>query len=186
LIAQQGVGTLQAERVEAAKYEVIERLRDGRAVTIRALRPEDREGLLAAVGSSSAQSLYRRFFSPKRSFTEGEVAFFLDVDFVDHLALVAVLNEGSQPKIVGGARCIVVQPGRAEVAFTVVDRCQGRGIGSLLMHHLAAIARQAGIKELTAEVLADNNPMLRVFAKSGLPLSSRQEAGVVHVILRLH
>jgi GNAT superfamily N-acetyltransferase len=179
------IWTLQAERVEAAKYEVIEGLRDGRPITIRALRQDDREGLLAAVASSSTQSLYRRFFSPKRSFTEGEVAFFLDVDFVNHLALVAVLNEGGRPVIVGGARYIVVQPGRAEVAFTVVDRYQGQGIGALLMHHLAAIGRQAGIKELIAEILADNISMLKVFEKSGLRLTTKQEAGVVHVTLQL-
>ena len=176
---------MRPERVEAAKYEVIERLRDGRPVTIRALRLDDRERFLAAVASSSTQSLYRRFFAPKRNFTEREVAFFLDVDFVDHLALVAVLNEGDRPLIGGGARCIVVQPGRAEVAFTVVDRYQGQGIGAVLMRHLAAIARQSGIKELVAEVLADNIPMLRVFEKSGLHFRTRQEAGVVHVALRL-
>jgi RimJ/RimL family protein N-acetyltransferase len=149
------------------------------------LRPDDREGLLAAVASSSTQSLYRRFFSPKRSFTEREVAFFLDVDFVDHLALIAVLNEGGRPTIVGGARYIVVQPGRAEVAFTVVDRYQGQGIGALLMHNLAGIARQAGIQELIAEVLADNISMLKVFEKSGLRLTTKQGAGVVHVTLQL-
>ena len=177
--------TLQSEYVEAAKYEVIERLRDGRPITIRALRPDDREGLLAAVASSSTQSLYRRFFSPKRSFTEREVAFFLDVDFIGHVALVAVLNEGDRPTIVGGARYVVVQPGRAEVAFTVVDRCQGQGIGALLMRQLAATALQAGIRELIAEVLADNISMLKVFEKSGLRLSTKQEAGVVHVTLQL-
>jgi RimJ/RimL family protein N-acetyltransferase len=171
--------------LELANYEVIETLRDGRPATIRALRPDDRDGLLAAVARSSTQSLYRRFFSPKRSFTENEVAFFLNVDFIDHLALVAVLNEGGRPVIVGGARYVVVQPGRAEIAFTVVDRYQGQGIGALLLHHLAAIARRAGIKEFIAEVLADNISMLRVFEKSGLRLTTKQEAGVVYVALQL-
>jgi RimJ/RimL family protein N-acetyltransferase len=172
--------------MEAANYEVAETLRDGRPITIRALRPDDRAGLLAAVASSSSQSLYRRFFSPKRGFTEKEVAFFLDVDFVEHLALVAVLNEGPRAVIVGGARYVVVQPGRAEVAFTVVDQHQGQGIGALLMHHLVTLALQVGMKELVADVLADNTSMLRVFEKSGLRISTRQEAGVVHVIFRLH
>jgi GNAT superfamily N-acetyltransferase len=140
---------------------------------------------LAAVGRSSTQSLYRRFLAPKRSFTEDEVAFFLNVDFIDHLALVAVMNEGGRPAIVGGARHVVVQPGTAEVAFTVVDHCQGQGVGALLMRHLAATARQAGIKELIAEVLPDNISMLRVFEKSGLRRSIKQEAGVVHVALQL-
>jgi RimJ/RimL family protein N-acetyltransferase len=171
--------------LELAKYEVVETLRDGRPVTIRALRLDDRDGLLAAVANSSSESLYRRFFSPKQSFTEKEVAFFLNVDFVDHLALVAVLKEAGRLTIVGGARCVVVQPGRAEVAFTVVDHYQGQGIGALLMRHLASTARQAGIKELIAEVLADNISMLRVFEKSGLRLTSKQEAGIVHVALQL-
>jgi RimJ/RimL family protein N-acetyltransferase len=171
--------------LEPAKYEVVETLPDGRPVTIRALRPDDRDGLLAAVANSSARSLYRRFFSPKRSFTAKEVAYFLDIDFADHLALVAVLNEGGRPTIVGGARYVVVQPGRAEVAFTVVDHHQGQGIGTLLMGHLANLARQAGIKELIAEVLAENIAMLKVFEKSGLGLTTKQQAGVVHVDLQL-
>jgi RimJ/RimL family protein N-acetyltransferase len=176
---------VEGRALELAKYEKVEALRDGRPVTIRALRPDDRDGLLAAVARSSSQSLYRRFFSPKQSFTENEVAFFLNVDFIDHLALVAVLNEGGRPVIVGGARYVVVHPGRAEIAFTVVDHYQGQGIGSLVMRHLAAAARQAGIKELIAEVLPDNISMLRVFEKSRLPCTIRRGAGVVHVALQL-
>jgi RimJ/RimL family protein N-acetyltransferase len=171
--------------LELAKYEMVESLRDGRPVTIRALEPDDRDGLLAAVARSSTRSLYRRFFSPKRSFTENEVAYFLNVDFINHLALVAILNEGARPVIVGGARYVVVHPGRAEVAFTVVDHYQGQGIGALLMRHLAAAARQAGIKELIAEVLPDNISMLKVLEKSGLPCTIRRAAGVVHVALQL-
>ena len=67
----------------------IEALRDGCRVEIRALRPDDRADLIAAVGRTSAQSLYRRFFGLKRSFTEQEVAFFVNVDFVNHVALIA-------------------------------------------------------------------------------------------------
>jgi GNAT superfamily N-acetyltransferase len=110
----------------------------------------------------------------------------LIVDFVNHMALVAVVDEGQRPMIVGGGRYIVVQPRSAEVAFAVVDQYQRQGIGALLMRHLAAIARQAGIKELIAEVLADNISMLRVFEKSGLRLSAKREAGVVPVALQLY
>lgn len=171
--------------LEAANYSAFETLRDGRRVEIRALRPDDRADLIAAVARSSGQSLYRRFFAVKRGFTESEIDYFLNVDFVDHVALVAVVDEHSRPVIVGGARYVVVQPGRAEVAFAVIDRYQGQGIGAALMHHLAAIARGAGLKELTAEVLPENVPMLKVFEKSGLPLSVKHEPQVVHVALRL-
>jgi GNAT superfamily N-acetyltransferase len=170
---------------EAANYSAFETLRDGRRVEIRALRPDDRGDLIAAVGRSSAQSLYRRFFAVKRSFTESEIDYFLSVDFVDHVALVAVVAEHGPPMIAGGARYVVVQPSKAEVAFAVVDQYQGQGLGAALMHHLAAIARGAGLKELIAEVLPDNVPMLRVFEKSGFPLSIKREPQVVHVALRL-
>ena len=170
---------------EAAKYSAIEALRDGRNVEIRALRPDDRSELGEAVGRSSAETLYRRFFAVRRSFTEQEIAFFLNVDFVNHVALVAVVDEGGRPMVVGGGRYIVLQPGQAEVAFAVVDQYQGQGIGAALMRHLAAIAREAGLKELIAEVLPENTPMLKVFKNSGLRLSTKREPGVVHVTLQL-
>jgi hypothetical protein len=84
------------------KYSATEALRDGCRVEIRALRPDDRADLLAAVGRASAQSLYRRFFGLKRSFTEEEAAFFVNVDFVNHVALVALIDEGGRSVIAGG------------------------------------------------------------------------------------
>jgi GNAT superfamily N-acetyltransferase len=171
--------------LEAADYSAFETLRDGRRVEIRALRPDDRADLIAAVARSSGQSLYRRFFAVKRSFTASEIDYFLNVDFVDHVALVAVVDESGRPVLAGGGRYIVVQPGKAEVAFAVVDQYQGQGLGAALMHHLATIARGAGLKELIAEVLPDNSPMLKVFEKSGLPLRMKREPQAVHVALRL-
>jgi ribosomal protein S18 acetylase RimI-like enzyme len=170
---------------EGATYSAVEVLRDKRRVEIRALRPDDRADLLAAVGRTSEQSLYRRFFAVKGSFTEPEIAFFLNIDFVNHVALVAVLEELGRPRIVGGGRYIVVQPGRAEVAFVVVDQYQGQGIGSALLRHLATLARRAGIDELIAEVLPDNTSMLKVFEKSRFRLNRRRESQVVHVTLHL-
>jgi GNAT superfamily N-acetyltransferase len=170
---------------DAARYSAIETLRDGRRVEIRALRPEDRSGLEEAVGRSSTQSLRRRFFAVRRNFSESEAAFFLNVDFVSHVALVAVADEGGRPVIIGGGRYIVGQPGQAEVAFALVDQYQGQGIGAALMRHLIALAREAGLKGLTAEVLPENAPMLQVFKKSGLPMTTTREPGVVHVTLQL-
>jgi GNAT superfamily N-acetyltransferase len=171
--------------LEAAKYSAFAALRDGRRVEIRALRPDDRAELVAAVARVSSESLYRRFFAVRRTFTESEIDFFVNVDFVDHVALVAVVDESGRPVIAGGARYVVVQSGTAEVAFAVVDKYQGQGLGAALMHHLAAIARSAGIKELVAEVLPDNFPMLKVFEKSGFPVSKKREPQVVHVSLQL-
>jgi RimJ/RimL family protein N-acetyltransferase len=170
---------------EAATYSAGEVLRDGRRVEIRALRPDDRADLIAAVRRTSAESFYRRFFGVRHEFTEREIASFLNIDFIDHVALVAVVEEGARPTIVGGGRYVVVEPGTAEVAFAVVDEYQGQGIGAALLRHLAAIARGAGLRELIAVVLPDNAPMLKVFAKAGLGLSTKRGPGVVHVALRL-
>jgi GNAT superfamily N-acetyltransferase len=170
---------------EAVNYSAIEMLRNGVRVEIRALRPEDRENLIAAVHRTSAHSLYRRFFAVKRDFTEKETSFFLDVDFVNHVALVAAVEEEGQPVIVGGGRYIVVKPGQAEVAFAIVDQYQGQGIGGALMRHLGTIARGAGLRELIAEVLPENLGMLKVFKSSGFPLNTKRELGVVHVTLCL-
>jgi RimJ/RimL family protein N-acetyltransferase len=169
---------------EAAKYSAVEVLRDKRRVEIRALRPDDRADLLAAVGRTSKPSLYRRF-AAKGGFTEPEIAFFLNIDFINHVALVAVLEDLGRPRIVGGGRYIVVQPGRAEAAFVVIDQYQGQGIGSALLRHLATLACGAGIAELIAEVLPDNTSMLKVFERSGFRLNTRRESLVVHVTLHL-
>jgi GNAT superfamily N-acetyltransferase len=171
--------------LQSHKYSVIETLRDGHRLEIRALTSDDRSDLIAAVARTSAESLRRRFFVPKRSFTDQETAFFLNVDFVNHVALVAVLEEGDRPVIAGGGRYIVVRPGEAEIAFAVVDHYQGHGVGKALMVHLAAIAQAAGLKRLSAEVLAENLPMLRLFEQSGLQMRTKREADVLHVTLRL-
>jgi RimJ/RimL family protein N-acetyltransferase len=180
-----GRGFEEAIVLDIRDYSACEGLRDGQEVEIRALRPEDRNALLAAVARSSAQSLYRRFFNVKRNFTEQEVSFFLNVDFVTHVALVAVLGEHGQSTLVGGARYVVSEPQRAEVAFAIVDEHQGRGIGKILLSHLARIGRCSGIKEFIAEVLPQNAAMLRVFARSGLAFSAKREGSTTHVVLKL-
>jgi len=171
--------------VDLSGFSVTETLRDGRPLEIRALKPADRDELLRAVRRMSDESVYRRFFAPKPRFTDREIAFYLNVDFVNHVALVAVLEEHGHAEIVGGARYVVSKPGAAEVAFAVDDSHQGQGIGARLMEHLTEIAQRSGLEELFAEVLPGNAAMLKVFEKSGLPMSTRREQGVVHVTLRI-
>lgn len=171
--------------VAAANYSVVETLRGGRSFEIRALRPSDRDSFMAAVELSSSQSLYRRFFGPKRHFSEAEQSFFLNPDFVKHVALVAIEHGGGGQAIAGGGRYIVTAPGRAEVAFMVADKFQGLGIGASLLRHLVTIARETGLRELSANVFASNIPMLKVFDGSGLPHSKKREGDVVSLVMKL-
>jgi RimJ/RimL family protein N-acetyltransferase len=168
-----------------ANISVIVTLRNGQRIEIRSQRPQDRDDLETALARMSDESLHSRFFGAKRSFSEKEAERFLNIDFVNHAALVAVADEDNKPAMIGAGRYVVVQPGRAEVAFGVVDQYQGQGLGGALMRELAAVARDAGIKELIAEVLGSNLAMLKVFEKSGLGLTKRREGPVVHVTLKV-
>jgi GNAT superfamily N-acetyltransferase len=166
-----------------AKFSIIETLRDAMEIEIRAQRRQDREDLEAAILHMSNESFYRRFFVAKHHFSEKEAEYFLNIDFINHVALIAVAHENSKPAIVGAGRYVVVAPGTAEVALGVIDEYQGQGIGGALMRNLSSIARQAGLNRLIAEVLASNGAMLKLFEKSGMHMSKRREDAVVHVTL---
>jgi GNAT superfamily N-acetyltransferase len=170
---------------ETINYNVREVLSDGRQIEIRALRREDEADMLAAVGKTSAQSLQRRFFVMKRHFSDKERTFFMDVDFKNHVAIVALADEAGHKVIVGGGRYIVFEPGRAEMAFVVVDSWQGRGVGSILMRHLVKIAIIAGLNELTAEVLPENTAMINVFGKFGFRPAPRGDPQTLHLVRKL-
>ena len=171
---------------EARHYRAIEQLRDGRQIEIRALRPDDKDDMLAAIGRTSTESLQRRFFVVKRGFSQKEIDFFMKIDFSNHVALVALADEDGRPTIIGGGRYVVVEPGRAEVAFVVIDGYQGQGLGARLMRHLAGIARDAGLTELTAEVLPENTAMRRVFGKFGFRPAPGRDPRLIHLVMQIN
>ncbi len=168
-----------------ADYSSVEPFHGGGTIEIRALKPDDEADMLAAIDRTSTESRQRRFFVPKRGFSDSEITFFMKVDFVDHVALVAQINNAGHSEIVGGGRYVVTKPGQAEVAFVVIDAYQGRGIGKVLMHHLVQWARDAGLKELVAEVLPDNHSMRRVLNKAGFASSRGSDPQVLHFSLAL-
>jgi ribosomal protein S18 acetylase RimI-like enzyme len=169
----------------ARDYRAIEQLRDGSQIEIRALRPDDKDDMLAAIGRTSTESLQRRFFVVKRGFSQKEIDFFMKIDFSNHVALVALADEEGRPTLVGGGRYVVVEPGKAEVAFVVIDGYQGQGLGAHLMRHLAGIARDAELTELTAEVLPENTAMRKVFSKFGFRPGPRPDPQVIHLVMHL-
>ncbi len=151
-------------------------LGNGDTVFIRPLTTDDRPALADFHRRQSQESIYRRFFSPKPELSEKELLHFTDVDMIDRAALAVE----SHDEFIAWAS-YERWPGRneAEAAFMVGDEHQGAGIATLLLEHLAAIARSNGIERFTAEVLGDNRAMLAVFAKAGWPLQRRFDSGVV-------
>jgi acyl-CoA synthetase (NDP forming)/GNAT superfamily N-acetyltransferase len=154
-------------------------LADGGTVHVRPITPADAERLVGLHGRLSPESLYFRFFSPKPRLTDSEVVKFTTVDMVDRVALVTTLGDD----IIGVGR-YDRWPGKpeAEVAFTVDDQHHGRGIATMLLEHLATVARSNGITRFTAEVLPDNRPMLGVFRRAGFEVTNEFSSGIVDVV----
>ncbi len=150
-------------------------LRDGTTAHVRPIRPDDDERLRAFHGSLSPQTVYYRFFAPYPTLTQRDVDRFTQVDHDDRVALVATVHD----EIVGVTRYdrLPAQPDEAEVAFTVRDVFQGRGLGSVLLEHLAAAARERGVRRFVAEVLPDNARMLSVFRDAGYAATSSLDDG---------
>ena len=150
-----------------ARWDASVVLADGETVLVRALRPSDAPALDAFHRRQSPESNYRRFFSAKPVLTPAELRHFTDVDMVGRAAL-CVEWHGEFIAWASYERW----PGRddADTAFMVDEAHQGKGIATLLLEHLAAIATSNGIERFTAEVLAENRAMLSVFARAGWPL----------------
>ena len=157
-------------------------LADGSTAHVRGIRPADQPRLVAFHGRLSEQSTYFRFFSPMRTLSPALAERFATVDFHDRVAFIA--ERGND--IIAVARYDRT-PGasEAEVAFTVEDRYQGQGLGTLLLEYLTVAARQRGINSFVAEVLPQNSRMLRVFRDAGFAEEVALEAGVVRIGLSL-
>jgi GNAT superfamily N-acetyltransferase len=167
-----------------------ETLKDGTAVTVRALRADDRDRLVRAFQLLDRESVYRRFFAFKSELTEADLDHVMTTDPDREVALVVTVGAGSNETIIASGRYIAAgteSPRRtAEVAFIVEEDYHGLGIARRLLAHLADIARSAGIAAFVADVLADNTSMLAVFSRCGLPMQTQHDHGVLHVTLSLH
>jgi len=154
-------------------------------ITIRAVRPDDKERIVKAFRALDRRSVYLRFFSYRRDLSEEELRRVTECDGVSEAVLVATVGSGDEETIVGLGG-YVRSGAAADIAFVVEEDFQGRGIASRLLQQLAHIARASGITRFEADVLAENTPMLTVLRRSGLPMgTSHGGAGVVHATLSL-
>jgi RimJ/RimL family protein N-acetyltransferase len=137
-----------------------ERLRDGEEIVIRPIRPEDREELAAGMRRLSPESRYRRFLTPTSELSASQLRYLTEVDHRDHEALIAV--EPRTGHGIGVARFVrsAGDPERAEVAVAVADSWHGRGVATALLHRLVERAREEGVRRFSAEILAENRPVL--------------------------
>ncbi|WP_408022559.1 bifunctional acetate--CoA ligase family protein/GNAT family N-acetyltransferase [Streptacidiphilus albus] len=164
-------------------------LRDGGTARVRPIRPDDADRLVAFYAGVSDRSKYFRFFAPYPRLSERDVRHFTHHDYVNRVGLAALVRD----EFIATVRFDRIdENGRpsgsgtdAEVAFLVQDAHQGRGIASALLEHIAAVARERGIRRFTAEVLPDNRTMGKVFTDAGYTQHRSFADGVMHFELDL-
>jgi protein lysine acetyltransferase len=177
------VGRTARQRLAANTRPVAVGSRDGARLWIRPLLPTDRGKLADAQPGFSRESHYRRFFSAP-PLTAKVIQYLIDVDFVDHFAwAVLAADEPGEPGV-ATARYIRERDARdiAEVAFSVIDAYQGRGIGTLLLGALAVAAHENGVRHFRARVLSDNEPMRAVLRRAGARMQF-SEPGVLETVV---
>ena len=157
-------------------------LRDGSAVLIRPVRRADARLLADGFARLSARSRRLRFLSPKQELSPAELGYFTDVDHHDHEALGAL--DHADGRGVGIARYVrdADDPQAAEIAVTVIDDWQGRGLGTELMAQLSERARSEGIRRFTALVAADNPAMARLLRNVRADLVRREPGALQYEI----
>ena len=150
---------------------------DGGTAHIRPIRPDDIEQLRDLHSRLSPESIYFRFFSPIPEVPEPQLHRFAEVDYRDRFALVAELDA----KVVAVVRYdrAITDPSSAEVALVVEDGQQRRGLATVMLEHLAAVARSNGIERFDAETLPDNRAMMDVFRHAGFGVTSHFASGVI-------
>ncbi|HJU98826.1 MAG TPA: GNAT family N-acetyltransferase, partial [Jiangellaceae bacterium] len=160
-----------------AHWEADVVLSDGATAHLRPIRPDDAGRMVEFYGRVSDESKYFRFFAPYPTLSPSDVRNFTQVDHTGRVALIVLIGD----EMIAVGRYERVDEGQAEVAFLVEDEHQGRGVGSVLLEHLAQAARERGIGRFVAEILPHNHKMITVFGEAGYTLASRLTDGIVHV-----
>lgn len=158
-------------------------LQDDRHVWVRPVRSDDAEALIAMHEGLSAQTVRRRFFASMPHLSPEQARKFTGVDGSDRAALVAVDTQGALVAVARYDRLPATDGG--EVAVVVLDDYQHHGLGVALLKRLIVVARDHGLDHFSADVLADNRPMLAAFRDAGLTFTADRDGGVVHLELPL-
>lgn len=168
----------KTKRPYPAHWEADVLLRDGATARLRPVSPDDADALQQMHQGQSQDSIYFRYFTYKSQLSAKELERFTVVDYVDRVAFVILLGD----ELMGiGRYDRLGNATEAEVAFNIADAHQGRGLGSILIEHLAAAGRENGLRTFTAEVLPENRKMLKVFQAAGFETSRSFEDGVILV-----
>jgi RimJ/RimL family protein N-acetyltransferase len=156
------------------------RTRKGHVVRVRPVEPDDRELMVEGFVRLSDRSRYLRFMAPTDRLSESQLEYLSHIDYLNHFAW-GVLTPAGTPVAIGRFVRFRDEPDAADVALTVTDDHQGRGIGTMLIQALAVVARRRGIVTFHFDVLPSNEAMLAVLASLGA--SSTLADGIAHLVI---
>lgn len=166
------------------EYETVANLRDHSDVIVRPIRPDDEPRVREMFYKFSEQTVYLRYHGQLKSMPHNKLQVFCNVDYDTEMALVGIFGDEERGEIIGVGR-YMTDPGKstAEMAFVVGDDWQRKGLGTYLFRRLIDIGRHEGIRRFTADVLAENSGMLKIFHRSGMNVETTTDEGVVHVTM---
>lgn len=175
-----------AHRPYPSEYETVVGLRDGTEVLVRPIRPDDEPKVREMFYKFSEQTVYLRYHGQLKAMPHNKLQVFCNVDYDTEMALVGVVGDEERSQIIGVGR-YMTDPGKstAEMAFVVGDDWQRKGLGTYLFRRLVEIARHEGIRRFSADVLAENSGMLKIFHRSGMNVETTTDEGVVHVAMSM-
>jgi GNAT superfamily N-acetyltransferase len=166
--------------------EIRVELNDGAELCLRPIEPTDKEAIAAGFQRLSPESRYRRFFAPLTGLNATDLRYLTEVDHRNHEAIIAYVPEAEEA--VGVARFVrSEQPTEAEVAVTVVDDWQGRGVATALLERLVQRAREEGIERFLALVLDENEAAIELLkhVSDGDPTPRRSASGNLELVIEL-
>ena len=153
-------------------------------VRIRAIKPSDEEGMRRLFYRFSDQTVYRRFFYPIRTMPHDKMQEYVNVDYGETMSVVALVGEPDQEIIIAEARYAKDEENAyGDVAFVVDETYQGLGIATYLYEMLIRLAKERGLKGLTAKVLQTNKGMMSVFENGHLPINAQLRNGIYSLII---
>ena len=166
------------------KYKTAVILKDGSTLHLRPIRQDDEEKLLAFFYRMSPHTIYLRFHHVLTDMPREEARRFCTVDYDNTFALAATLGEETEERIIAvGRYARLPRVDAAELALVVEDAYQGKGIGTNLLEQIASIAREKGIRRFEAEVLVENEQMMKVLKSSGFRVANQVESGIYRVVM---
>ncbi len=172
-------GTLYPEKLACTHV-----FKDGLSVYFRAIKPSDEEKMRQLFYHFSDKAVYYRYFSEIKAMPHVKLQEYVNVDYRNTLSIVGLIEEEGRERIIAEGRYVIRHDRPfADTAFVVDESCQGRGVASFLLQLLINAAREHGIEGFSADVLADNRAIIKVFEKSQLSVKAFMEYGVYHLSL---